>query len=189
MNLASRDSTPLSADQTMSREQLRLALNQGEAYQYALEKTINKVAEDSQNQRVQDYLVTYVIGPAEGSYELIDDELHWREPQGEDIYLQISVCDVLDQRFIPGLSVYATLINSAGAITGVRRQPFVWHPALYHYGCNWRVLQDGIYTLKVRLEAPAFPRRDKDAGRRYPEPAKVEFHHVKIDTGRNYHQL
>jgi hypothetical protein len=182
MSIAIRESAPLHTSQLLSRERLRLALNQGEAYQHALEKMISQVADNR-----QDYVITYAIGPAKGRYELIDEELHWREPQGENIYLQISVCDAIDQRFIPGLNVYATLINQAGAIVGVRRQPFVWHPALYHYGSNWRVLQDGLYTLKVRLEAPAFPRHDKDVGRRYLEPAKVDFQQVLIDTGHKSH--
>ena len=187
MSIAIRESAPLHASQMVSRERLRLALNQGEAYQLALEKMVGQVADNSQEQRAQDYVITYAICPAEGRYELIDEELHWREPQDENVYLQISVCDAIDQRFIPGLNVYATLINNAGAIVGVRRQPCVWHPALYHYGSNWRVLQDGLYTLKVRLEAPAFPRHDKDVGRRYLEPAKVDFHQVLIDTGRKSH--
>ncbi|HSD85519.1 MAG TPA: hypothetical protein VLG46_16785 [Anaerolineae bacterium] len=185
MGTAMRESAPLNANPITNREQLRLALDQGEAYQHALEKTAIRLADNSQQQRVQDYAITYAIGPAQGSYELADNDLYWREPRSENIYLQIAVCDAIDQRFIPDLTIYATLINSARAIVGVRRQPFVWHPALYHYGSNWRVLQDGMYTLKVRLEAPAFSRRDKDVGRRYLEPVEVEFHRVLIDTGHH----
>jgi hypothetical protein len=186
MSIALEESLQSDAYRTASREQLRLALDQGEAYQHALEAMIVKVADDGQEQRVQDYVVTYAVEPAEGVYELVDDEWHWREPQNENIYLQISIRDASDHRFVPGLIVYATLTDSAGNIVGIRRQPFVWHPWLYHYGGNWRIPKDGQYTLKVRVEAPAFQRRDKKCGQRYLESAEVEFRRVNIDTGRKY---
>ena len=186
MSITLEESRAQKDNRTATREQLRLALDQGEAYQHALDSMIGKVADDGQEQRSQDYIVTYVLEPAEGVYELIDDEWQWHEPQDENIYLQISVRDANDQRFIPGLCIYATLSDSAGNIIGSRRQPFVWHPWLYHYGGNWKVPKDGTYTLKVRIEAPTFRRRDKNCGQRYLEPLEVDFRQVKIDTGHKF---
>lgn len=186
MGIALEESKTQNANQTAAREQLRLALDQGEAYQHALESMILKVADDGQEQRVQDYMVAYAIEPADGFYELVDDEWHWREPQDENIYLQIFVRDANDRRFIPGLNIYATLSDGAGNIIGIRRQPFVWHPWLYHYGGNWQVPKDGLYSLKVRIEAPTFRRRDKSYGWRYLEPLEIDFRQVKIDTGHKY---
>ncbi len=186
MSIALEENEVHNVNRTATREQLRLALDQGEAYQHSLESMVAKVADDGQEQRIQDYIVTYVLEPAEGVYELIDEEWHWREPQDENIYLHISVRDASDQRFIPGLCIYATLSDSAGNIIGIRRQPFVWHPWLYHYGGNWQVPRDGTYTLKVRIEAPTFRRRDKSCGRRYQETLEIDFHQVKIDTGHKF---
>ena len=186
MSIALENGKPQKVYRIASREELRLALDQGEAYQHALESMIVKVADDSQEQRVQDYIVAYAIEQADAVCELVDDEWHWREPQDENIYLHISVRDASDQRFLPGLTVYATFSDSAGNIVGIHRQPFIWHPWLYHYGGNWQLPNDGLYTLKVRIEAPTFHRRDMSCGQRYLEPVEVEFRHVKIDTGRRY---
>ncbi len=110
--------------------------------------------------------------------------LEWEEPQEENVHVEVAVRDVSDRRFIPALEVYATLIDEEGEEVGTHRQLYLWHPWLYHYGRNWRVPSDGEYTLRVRVEAPEFPRHDKRNGRRFAEPAEVEFEVVKIKTGQ-----
>ena len=67
---------------------------------------------------------------------------------------------------------------------GTHHQPFVWHPWLYHYGRNWRVPGDGEYILRIRIEAPEFPRHDRVNGRRYATPVDGEFPGVMITTGQ-----
>jgi hypothetical protein len=76
------------------------------------------------------------------------------------------------------------LIEADGQAIGTHRQPFLWHPWLYHYGRNWEVPGDGSYRLRVRIEPPEFPRHDKINGRRYAEPVEVEFENVRVETGR-----
>src|SRR5205823_4373556 len=97
---------------------------------------------------------------------------------------EVSVRDGADGRFIPGLTVVATLIGPDGQEIGTHEQPFLWHPWLYHYGRNWHVPASGIYTLRIHIEAPEFHRHDKENGTRYAEPAEVEFRDVKIKTGQ-----
>ncbi len=181
MTIALTANLPLEPLPATAREQLRLALDQGEAYQHALDTLLAKVADDGKEQRAQDYIVTYALEAPAGAYEFSDDEWHWHKPLNENIYLHVSVRDAQDQRFIPGLSVYATFSDSVGAIVGIRHQPFVWHPWLFHYGSNWQIPEKGIYTLKIRIEVPGFHRRDQNLGRRYLEPVEVEFRHIKID--------
>ena len=94
------------------------------------------------------------------------------------------VRDGADGRFVPGLSVSATLIDADGNEVGTHEQPFLWHPWLYHYGRNWKVPGDGMYTLRVRVEPPTYARHDKKNGVRYREPVEVEFRGVKIETGQ-----
>ena len=43
---------------------------------------------------------------------------------------------------------------------------------------------DGVYSLRVRVEAPDFPRHDKINGKLYAEPANVTFDSVTIKTGQ-----
>lgn len=131
-----------------------------------------------------DYLVAYAVEKAEGLYIFRDGELHWQEPQNENAHLEVAVRDGADGRFIPGLTVYATLINREGTKVGTHRQAFYWHPWLYHYGRNWQVPGDGEYTLRIRIEAPEFPRHDKINGKRFATPVQVEFNNVTIKTGQ-----
>lgn len=116
-------------------------------------------------------------------YHLVDGELRWEEPEEENVHVEVAVRDGADGRFIPGLTVYATLIDGSGDEVGTHQQPFLWHPYLYHYGRNWVVPGDGEYTLRVQIDAPDFMRHDEVNGKRFAEPVDVEFTGVKIQTG------
>ena len=167
------------------REQLRLARAQGDALRKALLHMTRKEAEGGAERRAGDYLVAYAVEEAEGLYHRRPDgELEWREPEEENVHVEVAVCDGADGRFVPGLPVTATLVDAGGNEVGTHRQPFLWHPWLYHYGRNWTVPGDGAYTLRVRIDPPYFPRHDKVNGRRYVEPVEVEFRDVRIKTGR-----
>ena len=175
---------PMRSSEEATQEQLKLAKAQGEAMQQALEHMIQKEADDGAEKRAGDYLVGYAVEEAEGMYHLHAGELQWHEPEEENVHVEVSVRDGADGRFVPGLTVYATLIDRAGRKVGTHQQPFLWHPWLYHYGRNWRVPGDGEYTLQVHIEPPTFHRHDKINGKRYVEPVEVEFTGVKIKTGQ-----
>ena len=140
---------PMRSSEEATQEQLKLAKAQGEAMQQALEHMIQKEADDGAEKRAGDYLVGYAVEEAEGMYHLHAGELQWHEPEDENVHVEVSVRDGADGRFVPGLTVYATLIDRAGRKVGTHQQPFLWHPWLYHYGRNWRVPGDGEYTLQV----------------------------------------
>lgn len=109
-----------------------------------------------------EYLVGYAVEDAEGMYELRDGELRWRNPEdGENVHLEVAVCDAADGRFIPALDVTATLISPAGHTVGPHALPLLWHPMLYHYGVDLAVPEDGDYVLRVHVGPPAIhaPRR------------------------------
>jgi hypothetical protein len=163
--------------------QLRLARAQGEAYGMAVQQMIQVEARGAE-QRAGEYLVGYAVEHAEGMYHLEAGELRWHEPEAENVHVEVVVRDGADGRFVPGLTVLATLVDAAGVEVGTHRQPFIWHPWLYHYGRNWRVPGDGEYTLRVRIEAPDFMRHDKVNGKVFAEPAEVEFTNVMIKTGQ-----
>jgi hypothetical protein len=55
--------------------------------------------------------------------------------------------------------------------------------AIYHDGRNWWLPGDGKYAIRVRIEPPDFPRRDRINGRRYADPVEVEFAEIAAATG------
>ncbi len=164
--------------------QLDLARSQGDAYGAAAETMVSHVASDGGSTAAGDYVVSWAVEEAEGMYELAGSDLVWQEPEQENCHLEVVVRDAADGRFIPGLDVMATLIAQDGSKVGTHRQPFLWHPWLYHYGRNWAVPGDGRYRLQVTIEPPAFGRHDHANGRRFAEPVTVEFDGVRIVTGR-----
>ena len=68
------------------------------------------------------------------------------------------MADAGDGRFVPGLHVTVTLLDGQGQEVGTYHLPFLWHPTMYHYGCNAHVPQAGDYTARVAIPIPAFPR-------------------------------
>ena len=163
---------------------LALAKAEGDAYGRTLAHMTGKIAHDGGAKPAGEYLVGYAVEEAEGMYRLVDGELRWEEPSEENVHVEVAVRDLADGRFVPGLTIHATLIDAAGNEIGTHHQPFLWHPYLYHYGRNWTVSGDGAYTLRVRIEAPDFMRHDRVNGRRFAAPVEAEFTDVKIQTGK-----
>jgi hypothetical protein len=166
-----------------TKKGLQFAREQGQAYQEALEYMTTQVAHGSKK-LAGEYIVGYAVEEAEGLYHFKDGQLEWEEPGDMNAHVEVAVCDAADGRFIPALTVYATLIDSRGKEIGTHQQPFLWHPTLYHYGRDWQVPGDGEYRLRIRIEPPTFPRHDKANGKRYSQPVEVEFPNVQIKTGR-----
>jgi hypothetical protein len=61
----------------------------------------------------------------------------WRDPGEENVHVEVSVRDASGGRFVPGVRVFATLIDPDGNEVGTHEQPLIWHPMIYHYGRNW----------------------------------------------------
>lgn len=162
---------------------LQLANEQGHALHNALDAMF-KMDTHGPEKRAGDYLVACIAEEAEGMYHLRNGKLEWQEPTNENAHLEVSVRDGADGRLIPGLTVYATLIDASGKQIGTKQLPFLWHPWLFHYGLNWEVPESGEYTVRVHIDVPDFPRHDKKNGKRYTEPVDVEFQRVTIETGQ-----
>ena len=164
-------------------KQLDLARQQGESYRRALEHMANDVAHDGGMQEAGEYLIGYAVEEAEGMYEWEDGELVWHDPDGENLHVEIAVCDGADGRFVPGVKVTGTLVDPDGNEVGSHEHPLLWHPMLYHYGRNWTVPADGTYTLRVRVEPPTFMRHDEVNGRRFGEVVETTFDNVQVQRG------
>lgn len=163
--------------------QISLAKKQGEAFQQALQNMTQEEAR-GQQQTQGDYIIAWASEKAEGMYIPRNGQLEWQEPTEENTHIEVAVCSSADGRFIPGLTVSATIIDREGNVIGTYQQPFLWHPWLYHYGRNWQVPDEGPYTLWIRVETPDFPRHDKTNGRRFTQPVEVKFPNIKLAIGR-----
>ncbi len=164
-------------------QHLPLANEQGQALQNAL-NTMFQMDTHGPEKRAGEYLVACIAEEAEGLYYLRNCQLEWQEPTNENAHLEVAVRDGADGRLLPGLAVYATIIDANGKEIGTKQLPFLWHPWLFHYGLNWELPGSGEYTVRVHIDVPDFPRHDKKNGKRYTEPVDVEFQHVKIKTGQ-----
>jgi hypothetical protein len=165
--------------------QLMLAQEEGNAYARSLEHMVREVAHTGDTKKCGDFIIGFAQEKAEGLYRLCDGKLEWTEPkEGENCHFEVSVIDATDHRFIPNLDVTLTVVDSREIALGSRKMPFLWHPGLYHYGCNWSLPRDGRYSLQIHVAAPTFPRHDKRNGCRYAKPADVSFDNVEVKTGR-----
>ena len=118
-------------------------------------------------------------------YRMTDGALEWREPsEEENCHLEVLIASAADGRFLPGLTVRATVEDDGGEGAGPAEIPFVWHPGVYHYGQNLSLPGDGTYTVTVKVEPAAFPRHDEQNGDRFADPVEVEFEDVNITTDR-----
>lgn len=141
---------------------------------------VERVAHGGAEQRVGEYLIGYAVEDAEGMYMLRDGSLEWVEPEEENCHLEVTVRDGGDGRFVPGLTVVATLVDEGGTRVGTHEQPMLWHPMMWHYGRNWVVPGDGPYVLRVHVDPAPFMRHDEVNGRRFAEPVDAEFLDVSI---------
>ena len=176
--------TKYQVSEEADRKQLELAQAQGRAYLKALKHMANQEAGAGGEKRAGDYIVAYAVEHAEGMYMREDGRLTWMEPEKENAHIEISVRDAVDNRFIPGLSVTVSVKDGQGKRIGRHRQPFLWHPWLYHYGLNWQLPGSGKYTLEVHIKAPDFMLHDRKNGKRYLKAVDVVFKDVQIETGK-----
>ncbi len=170
------------SDESNAR-QLDLADEQGKAFKDALTEMTRKEAH-GKSATSGDYLIGVAVENAEGLYEMQDGSLKWREPSKENAHIEVVVCDARDTRFLPGLDVEVEVLDGSGKQVGRHKQPFLWHPWLYHYGRNWEVPGEGDYTFRVHVEPPPYMRHDKVNGKRFAAPADVEFKGIHIKPGR-----
>lgn len=175
---------PMEKSDEAKPEELEMAREQGNTYVTALQHMAKEVADSGGEKKVGNYVVAYAVENAEGMYHLKAGELVWQDPKNENCHIEISVRDGADNRFIPGLAVSVTVVDSNENEIGCHKQEFLWHPWLYHYGRNWQVPADGKYKLVVNIEAPKFMRHDKKNGLRFAEDIEVRFEDVKIKTGK-----
>jgi hypothetical protein len=171
---------PTNASDEAKPHHHRMAQQQGDDYRTAVTHMAEKVAMTGAETQAGDMIVALAIEAAEGMYEWGDQGLEWLEPNEQNIHIEVSARDAADNRFIPGLNVRVRVFDEAGELRAEGRLPMLWHPWLYHYGANFAVLEEGPLNVEVEIDAPGFPRHDKENGKRYIEDVFVRFDEVRI---------
>jgi hypothetical protein len=178
---------PMAVSNEADEGQLELARAQGDALWRAIEAMKIETHHHFHHTTAGEYIVACAVEAAEGMYEFKGEkQLEWGEPDRENAHIEIVVCDASDRRFVPGLDVTLTVVDERGAIVGTHRQPYLWHPWLYHYGRNWTLPGDGRYTFRIAIAPPRYARHDKRNGKRFKETVTVQFEGVEIATGQKH---
>ncbi len=173
------DMPPMTPSMEATKEQLKLAREQGDVFGKAM-AAMHKETGQLAIQRDGDYEIAATVEDAEGMYHLEDGKLRWVSPVGENAHIEVVVHDASDGRFIPNLTVTATLVAPDGSEVGTAVLPFLWHPMLYHYGLDWKVPEEGDYRVRVHVDPPKFWRHDYKNGERYASAADVDLTlHIK----------
>jgi phosphoribosyl-AMP cyclohydrolase len=168
----------------IDENRLPMARTQGSSYHDAVGYVATTVASTGGTQSAGDYVVGFVQAEAEGTYELVEEvEFEWREPDGGNCHLEVTVMDADDGRFVSETTVRATMTDENGEDHGPFELPFLWHPGLYHYGSN--VELPGTCDVHVEVESPTFVRHDETNGDRYGESVEVTFEGVEVETGQD----
>lgn len=177
------DDAELRPSAEADQRQIDLAGDAGEVYRQAADYMISEVAHAGGREREGDYVVGFAQEEAEGMYRMRDGDFAWEAPDEDDnCHLEVIVASAADGRFVPHLTVDATL-EGEGEAVGPEEMPFVWHPGLYHYGKNLELPGDGSYDVTVEIEPAQFPRHDAENGDRFAEDVVVTFEDVAISTG------
>lgn len=164
-------------------EKIKLATDQGETYELALEKM--KEEDVHASIEFEDYIISVCCEKAEGMYMQHDNDLRWMIPHREDNqHVEIVVQDKDDKRFLPGLNIFCTLYNEKMEEIAILNIPFIWHPFLFHYGMNCKIPGKGSYTVKVTVLKPMFHRHDEVMGKRYQNDVTVVLGPLILEPGR-----
>lgn len=162
----------------------RLAKEAGDTHERMVDYFIANVATSGAKQAAGEFIVGFAVEEAEPLYMLCAGELKLAQPpHGANAHLEVVVMDGADKRLVPVLDVHVTLTAQDGSEVGTFHLPFLWHPAVYHYGHSISVPRAGRYTAHVYINTPSFPRHDTTNGKRYTQPVEVEFTGIMIKPG------
>ena len=173
------------ASDVATKSQLEGAAEEGEAVGRELDWVAREESAASGALAAGDYVVTYLITPADDFYDLeaaqSSSPAHHTTVQPGSAHVSVVVRDAADGRSVPGLDVRATLRASNGVATRTASLPFGWHPVLNRYGDNM-ILPGGPFTIEVRIARPMYARHDSVNGNRYIRPVVARFPNVIVNS-------
>ncbi len=174
---------PFKVSDEATSAQLERAVDEGNAVGRELEWVKREEAVASGEMAAGEYVVTYMITPADDYYDLeaADSKMpaHHTTVMPGSAHVAVVVRDAADGRMVSGLTVTASL--SSGTVRGQRREilPFGWHPILNRYGENI-VLPANPFTLTVHIGMPKYPRHDRVNGDRFVGDVVARFANISV---------
>ncbi len=156
-------------------------MNQNDALQRALTFIVQKDFYDGYKIQAN-YLIAYSLESARKLTYQKDGAPTWLAPGEDNLHIGIAVHDDSDVHFISGLSVTVTVLDHNRYLLGSFKHPLLYRPNYRHYGRNWKLPGDGLYTLRIRVETPLEMLHDEINGQTYSARVEVEFRDVAIHT-------
>lgn len=130
------------------------------------------------------YLIAFSLEFARNLTYPGDGTPQWQAIGQDNAHIGIAVHDEADLHFITGLSVTVTVLDHNEYLIGSYKHPLLHRPNFHHYGRNWKLPGDGLYTLRIRVETPPNMLRDEANRRIYSARVDVEFRNIAIKTGQ-----
>ena len=163
--------------------QLGGALEEGKAVRLELEWVEDREAVASGEMAAGEYLVTFLITPADDYYDLEAAQsnfpAHHTTVLPGSAHVAVVVRDAADGRMVQELAVRATLHADDGTGETSTLLPYSWHPVLNRYGRNV-VLPSSPFTLSVHIAMPSYDRSDRVNGDRFHGDVVARFEHVAV---------
>ncbi|HEY5085964.1 MAG TPA: hypothetical protein VII66_01270 [Gemmatimonadaceae bacterium] len=174
---------PFQAGDEATSAQLEHALDEGKAVQREVEWVEHEEAAASGEIAAGEYLVTYLITPADDYYDLEAAQsnfpAHHTTVSPGSAHVAVVVRDAADGRIVQGLNVRATLRSENAGVTRTAILPYGWHPILNRYGENV-ILPASPFTLSVHIGMPTYRRHDHTNGDRFKGDVIARFAHVAV---------
>jgi len=164
-----------------------LSKKAGDAYSNTLQEMYSQ-ANDGRDTTLNDYVIAYAIEYAEGYWHYEKDKFRYMQENDmsgkTNAHVEVSVRDAQTGRFMHNLDVTSTLTSEDGKTVDTMKEPFMWHPWLYHYGENWRVPKAGNYNLHIHFLPPAYHRYGKTDGKQFTHAVDIDFKNIIVKTGQ-----
>ena len=135
---------------------------------------------------VGDYLIAYMVEKPRSLQFLRGGKLMEEKLQKENAYIGVAVHSTSDYHFIDNLSVTVTVIDEMGNLIGKQQHLYHQRPELHHYGKNWILPGDGLFTLRVIIEDQDLKMEGSMKHISSSGLVEVEFNGVKIETGKHF---
>lgn len=168
-----------------SREAVKLARDEGDAIAQPLTSMLRSAGTSGSQLHSGDYDVAVVVRGAQGAWRAQNKKLSYDEPStniGPVAHIDVSIRDAATGRFIPGLKVRVTILDSRRREIDTYLVPFMWHPWMNHYGLNVPVPGNGRYTVRVRADAPAFRRYGSTALKKFNKALDVSVRNIRFEA-------
>ena len=176
---------PFETSENATPAELERALDEGKAVRRELEWVEREEAVASGEMAAGEYIVTYLITPADDYYDLEAAEAklpaHHTTVMPGSAHVSVVVRDAADGRLVQGLNVEASFGSGANGTQPRVRLPFGWHPILNRYGENV-VLPDGPFTLTIHIAMPTYARQDSVNGNRFAEDVTARFANITVSS-------